>query len=132
MLVHVYTGMYWYIPACTVLSDNVLSDNFLLNQLVDTTRYKAVHCSMRTAPKCPVPLNETVQDRAVQGLCTVLYCLIQGYRTLWYFQILPCTVMYPLTDFKESSVSESTVHADICQYILVYISMYQHIPIHTK
>jgi hypothetical protein len=48
--------------------------------------------------------------------------------TFGYFLVLPCIVLYPLTDFKESSVSESTVHAGIYQYIPVYTSMYQYIP----
>ncbi len=42
--------------------------------------------------------------------------------------ILQSTALY--RDLKESSVSESTVHAGICWYIPVYTSMYQHIPIH--
>ncbi len=46
--------------------------------------------------------------------------------TLWYFIVLPCTMLYPLTD---SPVSQSTVHAGIYTYICVYTSMYQHIPI---
>ncbi len=55
----------------------------------------------------------------VQGIvlpCTALYGFIQGYRTLWYFTVLPFTVLYPLTDFKECSELESTVHAGLYQY----------------
>ena len=71
----VYGGTCWYIPVNTGIYQHVLcfqTLNFLWNPLVDTTLYKAVHCSMRMVPKCPVHLNETVQGSTWQfkaGMC---------------------------------------------------------------
>ena len=71
----VYSGTCWYIPVNTGIYQHVLcfqTLNFLWNPLVDTTLYKAVHCSMRMVPKCPVHLNETVQGSTWQfkaGMC---------------------------------------------------------------
>ncbi len=116
----VYTSIYWYIPACTVLSDTEL----LWNQLVDTTRYKAVQWS--TQKSCTPEWNRTRQYKAIQGLvpsCTFLYCLIQRYRTFGYFIVLPCIVLYPLTDFKEVLCLKA-------QYMLVYTSIYWYIPVY--
>ncbi len=61
----VYAGTCWYTPVYTGIYQHVQCSQtlkFPWNPLVDTSPYKAVHCSMRTVPKCPVPLNETVQD----------------------------------------------------------------------
>ncbi len=66
-------------------------------------------------------------------VCTCTYLYISIYNgTYYYVDLWVHAMKAPLTDFKEISVSQSTVHAGICQYILVYTSMYQHIPIHTK
>ena len=76
--------------------------------------------------------------KAVQGPCTFMYLLVppySGVQDFWAFPcpalscLVPCcTVLYPLADFKEILVSESTVHAGIYQPMLVYTSMYQHMP----
>ena len=88
-------------------------------------------------PQSPVPLNE-----AVQGGTRPLYlhvpsgtALFRGTGLLGFSLsclVRPCTVLYPLAykavqgDFKE--IPESTVHAGIYQPMLVYTSMYQHMP----
>ncbi len=76
--------------------------------------------------------------KAVQGPCTFMYLLIppySGVQDFWAFPcpalscLVPCcTVLYPLADLKEILVSESTVHAGLYQPMLVYTSMYQHMP----
>ena len=80
--------------------------------------------------------------KVVQGPCTFMYLLVppySGVQDFWAFPcpalscLVPCcSVLYPLADFKEIFVSESTVHADIYQPMLVlsvvYTSMYQHMP----
>ncbi len=78
------------------------------------------------------------QYKAEQGPCTFMYLLVppySGVQDFWAFPcpalsclVLCCTVLYPLPDFKEILVSESTVHAGIYQPMLVYTSMYQHMP----
>ncbi len=48
------------------------------------------------------------------------------------FGVLHCTALYRVVStngFQRCSVSERTVHAGINYYILVYTSMYQHMPI---
>jgi hypothetical protein len=72
--------------------------------------------------------SRTRQCKARQGLvppCTFLYRLIQGYRTFGYFIVLPCTVLYPLTDCNEVLCLKT-------QYMLVYTSLYWYIPAYTS
>ena len=89
MLLH--AGVYQYILVYTDIYHHVLcfeTLKFLWNPLVDTSRYKAVHCSMGTVPKCPVPLSETVQDGTRQ------------YEVL----VLPCTVSFRGTGLFPTSI----------------------------
>jgi hypothetical protein len=111
-----YTGIYWYKPACTVLSDTRIS-------LKSASGYNMIQGRTRQdkeMPQSPVPLNETIQ-----GCTRPLYlhvpsgtALFRGTGLLGFSLsclVLPCTVLYPLADFKEILVSESTVHAGIYQ-----------------
>jgi hypothetical protein len=118
----VYAGTCWYSPVCSGIYQHVLcfeTLKFLWNPLVDTSRYKAVHCSMRTVPKYPVPLNETVQDgtRPYEGL------------------VLPCTISFRGTGLFPTSIYclvPWCIHLRISnkfqclkvQYMLVHTSTY--------
>jgi hypothetical protein len=61
--------------------------------------------------------------------CTVV---IQGYRTFWYFIVLPCTVMCLVTGNQGIAVSEIRVNAGMYQYVLVHTGSYWYILLHTK
>ena len=54
-----------------------------------------------------------------------------SYSATFQMPVLPCTVLYPLADFKEILVSESTVYAGIYRHIPVYPGTYQHVLAHT-
>ncbi len=106
------------------------TQNFHWNLLVYTTRYKAVHCSMRTVPECPVPLNETVQDSTSQYKAfTSLVPPYSGVRDFW---VLPCTALYSVVSTYGFQTKFSVLKHSTCWYIPVCTSIYQYVPVCTN
>jgi hypothetical protein len=124
-----YTSICWYIPACTSTHHQVL-------------RCTALSCLIQ----CCIHLQISKKSLCLNAQYMLVYTSIYQYMPVYtsMYQhipsgtslsclVLPCTVLYPLVDFKEILVSESTVqvHTSTCQYMLVHTCIYIFIHVHT-